>query len=174
MAAFQQRLAPKVRGAVAQVLHDRHVLEVADVVNEVFLRFFSRLDELLNLDTIRKIERYCVKAAHNIAVEYSARLRQEDAIFESYESPPRMAVPPGLDEQIEEQERGQLLLRRLSELRVGLSARERRLFRMYLEGIKVEEIAEVLGEDRRVVTHDLNKVKARIHYYMRRNLLRRI
>ena len=160
LTAFYEYIAPKVRGLIARVLHERHELEVDVVSNEVFLRLFSRLDEITTLDDARKVERYCLRAAHNIALEHLARLEKEDAIVKSYESQLEVQSSPRIDEQIDEQERQEIIRSMLE----GVSSFDRKIFEMYFMGMSAQEISSSLGMDVYETRYNLNKLKAKLRY----------
>jgi RNA polymerase sigma factor (sigma-70 family) len=160
LAAFYKYLAPKVRKLIARVLHERHELEVDEVVNEVFLRVFSHIDQLTKLDNARKVEHYCLRAAHNIALENLARLEKEDAIVESYESQLDVQMPTPLDIQVEKKES----LEMIQSLLTGLSPYERKILEMYLQGMNAQEISNSLNMDAYETRYNLNKLKAKLRY----------
>jgi RNA polymerase sigma factor (sigma-70 family) len=164
LAAFHQYLAPKVRGLVARVLRERHEVEVDEVANEVFLRLFSRLDELTKLDDTRKVERYCLRAAHNIALEYLARFEKEDAIIESYETQLGTKTLPEIDKRIEEQESQQLIHSILE----GLSPSERQILELSFQGTNTQEISNILDMDLYEIRYSLNKLRAKLRYRLMR------
>lgn len=160
LAAFYKYLAPKVRRLVARVLHARHELEVDEVSNEVFLRLFSRLDDITKLDNARKVERYCLRAAHNIALEHLARLEKEDAIVESYESQLDAQGPFWLYPRIEASETQEIIQFMLG----GLSPFERTLLEMYLQGMNSHEISSLLNMNEYETRINLYRLKAKLRY----------
>ncbi len=55
-------------------------------------------------------------------------------------------------------------------LRVGkgpLSQREKQLLQLFLQGHKIQEIAEILGEDKRIISVELNAVRSKVRYRLK-------
>lgn len=174
LSAFHRQLAPKVRRVVSHVLRRRHALEVEDIVNEIFLRIFSRLDDLTKLDSASKLESYCLKVAHNIALEYSRRFDKEDSIIELYESQVETVDLPKVDEQIDEQERQEALQDFLTKLLAKMPPLERQILQMHLSSeMSLEEISNELGMDISTTRYTVVKAMAKLRYAVKQSLKQR-
>jgi RNA polymerase sigma-70 factor (ECF subfamily) len=129
------RLSPLVRRIVAQ--HFPSSSDAADLCQEVFLRFFSRIGELRARAALRSfLIGICLGVVQN--ERRRARVRRDVRLLPPDQLPEQLAVP--VDPEARQ------ALRRLGDLLDGVTADERRLFAVrHIEKAQFPEIAARSG-----------------------------
>jgi RNA polymerase sigma factor (sigma-70 family) len=139
--AFFEQLSPGVKRVVEHALKYRHPVDVEEVVDEVFSRIFSRLDDLTKFEDTDKLAAYCLKVARNVALEYSIRFKKEDAQLKLYESQ-LDAVDSRTPEALLETKEQQVAL---SKALAALPGIDREVLEMWVSGKNLKEISTSLG-----------------------------
>lgn len=138
---------------------NHHVAE--DIVQDTFIKILSLLP---NPEEIEDKLNYLRRSVHNTWVDWWKRTNQLKTI--SIDDPHTrevyaLAAPERGDSIEAETEAHRLMLQ--IELR-RLNLRERAVLVKYLEGYKRNEIAAQLNEDARVISYELNAVRAKVRY----------
>jgi len=139
-----------------------------DIVHQAICRVFRR-----NFDptVVRSAYAYLCKTMSY--VYHDSECQSHRHLLLSYDD----ELNEGLQNQLVDEEKYKAMQLRLEEeelskkmlLRLGpLNKRERELLSMYVEGMNAKEIASVLNEDRHLIASDLNAIRAKLRYRLRR------
>jgi RNA polymerase sigma-70 factor (ECF subfamily) len=116
--------------------------EAEDIVQIAFLRLWDDLQQDREISNIRS---WIFRVVHNLAVDDSRRVRVQRAYEQGErQAPPRATAPSPEDAAIRRQEIDRAL--------AGLTDRESRALLLRAEGLRYQEIAEVLGTTAKAVS----------------------
>lgn len=156
-------LSPKLRRYVERSVRHKDLAD--DIVMDVFIRAFQRRDQL---EQVTNITKYLFGIAHSkIANEYKRNRKIEfvpideikDAIPQNNED-----VLERLEESFEQKRRSKLLTEAMN----LLPDEERKLLLLSFSGATTLEIAKKLGMEIQEARYLINRVHARIRYYLKR------
>lgn len=123
-----------------------------------------------NPDSVGDRLNYLLRSVHNAAMDWlKEKNRHKTISLDDPDNKEVNAMPaPDRDADADaEMEKRRLvmsgMLRRLNE-------RERNVFTLYLEGFDCSEIATRLSTDRRVISYELNAVRAKVRYWIQQRL----
>jgi RNA polymerase sigma factor (sigma-70 family) len=135
-----------------------------DLVQETIFRvlFYSR-----NPEAIRDPVGYLLKTMHNVWI---GKWRKENAAnIDSLDSSKALQQRPPAVETVGQRTLENNELRDELGVREGpLTPREKLLLRLYFASYKCKEISVILNEDVRLIRSDLNAVKAKVRYRLKR------
>lgn len=153
-----ERYAADVFRVLERILLDRARAE--DAAQETFLRLFQSLEKV---DAARPLKPYLLRIAHNLALDALRAGRKRALQLDASAAPP--SDESGV---IEKASRNELKAEVLAALRTLAPEPRSALVLRHLEGLKVLEVAEVLGCSERTARSRLRTASALFEREMRR------
>ena len=149
-----------------RLTHDRVVAE--DLVQQTILRVLTYIPDIRK---IKEPRRFLMRTMWNV---WADRRPQQMVSLDDSETTEsleiELAVKVDLWRRLESEE----LLKTLLDEQRRLSNREKQLLNLHLRGWTNQEIANSLGEDIRVIGMDINKLKAKLRYRLRKRKQRKV
>jgi RNA polymerase sigma factor (sigma-70 family) len=137
--------------------------EAEDVVSEAFLRAIRYVK---NPEAIKNLFGYLWTTARRV---YLAKLDKEHtAQTQSLDDMEGDTLHPSVEPEVMRILENKELEEKIRAKHGPLTPREKLLLEWYLEGYTCNEMAERLGEDKRLVRADLNALKAKVRYRLHR------
>jgi RNA polymerase sigma factor (sigma-70 family) len=138
-----------------------------DIANETVVKILRLLP---NPEAIRNKLNYLLRSVHNTWVDWVKEKSQLKTI--SIDDPDNTEVhamaAPERDADIDAKNEALRLAVRIEMRR--LTQRERDVLKLFLEGFTCDEIGTQLGEDSRVISYELNAVRTKVRYRLKKHL----
>jgi len=129
--------------------------DVEDLMQEIMLNIWNSLDKFRNES---KISTWIYRIAVNSALLYNKKSKKYNSVYADIDSGSENEIPYDTDEVKEKEEKIELLKKSISELK----KQDRLIISLVLEGIKYEEIADVMGMTMSNVGVRINRIKSNL------------
>jgi len=136
--------------------------DVEDLFQEILINIWNSLDKFRNES---KISTWIYRIAVNSALMYNRKNLKTRSVFESFEAADQNKFEDDSNECKEKEERIQQLRRAI----VQLKKQDSLIIYMVLEGVKYDEIAEIMGITMSNVGVKINRIKANLFKLMQEN-----